>query len=119
MNDRNLAANTGTSGVHTNIDGYRYINIYVKFTQQQNTDPSIVLGVTFSLDGTVAWQARRYVNMEENLSYPQALNYIEVNGIGPLSYIVRFPVMGPFVRIHIYNRASYERTVSVWAYLVA
>ena len=35
------------------------------------------------------------------------------------SYLARFPVMGPFVEVFVYNRAAMARKVSVWGYLVS
>ena len=35
------------------------------------------------------------------------------------SYMIRLPIMGPFVQVFPFNRAPIERTVSVWAYLVS
>src|SRR5262249_60855533 len=69
---------------------------------------------------------RRYVNLEQNLSGPQSTNFIEVSGSGswhgspPISsYLARFPVMGPFVQVFVYNRAPIKKKVSVWGYLVS
>jgi len=119
MNNRSLTANNGISSAITNIDGYSYINIYVQFTQSVNTDPSVVLGATFCLDANGEGRARRYVNLEANLPYPQPVNFIEVNGVGPTPYIARFPVMGPFIQVFAYNRTTETRTVNIWAYLVS
>ena len=71
--------------------------------------------------------ARRYVNLEENFPGPQSTNFIEVSGSGTWhgsphiisSYVARFPVMGPYVEVFVYNRAPVPRTVSVWGYLVS
>jgi hypothetical protein len=112
---------------YTDIDGYRYINIYVQFDQTTATEPPVDLGVVFGFDGTGAMGARRYVNLEANVSGPQSTNFIEVSGQGSWhgspqnisSYVARFPVMGPFVEVFVYNRAPIKRTVSVWAYLVS
>jgi hypothetical protein len=35
------------------------------------------------------------------------------------SYLARFPIMGPFVQVLVYNKAQMDRNVSVWAYLVS
>ena len=85
------------------------------------------LGVIFAFDANGTMGARRYANLEENLSGPQSTNFIEVSGQGSWhgsphnisSYLARFPVMGPFVEVFVYNRAAMARKVSVWAYLVS
>jgi len=71
--------------------------------------------------------SRRYVNFEENISHPQSVNFISVSGEGTWhgsphnksSYLARFPIMGPFVQVLVYNKAQMDRNVSVWAYLVS
>jgi hypothetical protein len=71
--------------------------------------------------------ARRYVNLEENLSGPQSTSFVSVSGEGSWhgsqwkvgSYVARFPVMGPYAQAFIYNRAPKNRKVSVWGYLVS
>jgi hypothetical protein len=71
--------------------------------------------------------ARRYANLEENLPGPQSTNFIDVAGSASWhgsqwkvsSYMARFPVMGPYVQVFVYNRAAVKRKVSVWAYVVS
>jgi hypothetical protein len=83
--------------------------------------------VVFAFDGNGALGARRYVNLEQNLSGPQSTNFIEVSGSGSWhgsphnisTYLGRFPVMGPFMQVFVYNRAPFIRRVSVWGYLIA
>lgn len=70
---------------------------------------------------------RRYVNLEANAPTQQTVNPVEVSGAGTWhggphntsSYVVRLPMMGPFVEVFVYNRAPFPRMVSVWGYLVA
>lgn len=112
---------------YTKTDGYRYINIFVRFSQAAADEPPVDLGVIFAFDASGTMGARRYANLESNVSGPQSTNFIEVSGSGSWhgsphnisSYIARFPVMGPFVEVFVYNRAAVKRTVSVWAYLVS
>ena len=71
--------------------------------------------------------ARRYVNLEANLPGPQSTNFVDVSGIGSWhgsphnisSYVARFPIMGPYVQVFVYNREAVKRKVSVWGYLVS
>jgi hypothetical protein len=128
MTDREIPANTGISlPPYTEIDGYRHINIFLTFTQEQADEPPVDLGVIFAFDANGTMGARRYVNLEANISRPQSTNFIEVSGAGSWhgsphntsSYAARLPVMGPFVEVFVYNRAPIPRTASVWAYLVA
>jgi hypothetical protein len=71
--------------------------------------------------------SRRDVNLEQNVAGPQSTNFIEVSGMGSWhgspynisTYLSRFPVMGPFVQVFVYNRAPTKRLVSVWGYLVS
>lgn len=128
MTDRELPPSVGTSlPPYTNIDGYRHINIFVQFTQAAADEPPVDLGVVFAFDAKGTMGARRYVNLDQNLSAPQSTNFIEVSGQGSWhgsphnisSYLARFAVMGPFVEVFVYNRAPIKRTVSVWGYLVS
>lgn len=128
MTDREIEPNIGISlPPYTEIDGYRHINIFVRFTQEEADEPPVDLGVIFAFDENGTMGARRYVNLEENLPRPQRTQFIEVSGIGTWhgsqwkvsSYLARFPVMGPFIQVFVYNRAPIKRKVSVWAYLVS
>ena len=128
MTDHELPANIGISlPPYTEVDGYRHINIFVQFTQEKADEPPVDLGVVFAFDAGGTMGARRYVNLEANVSGPQNTSFIEVSGAGSWhgsphntsSYVARFPVMGPFVEVFVYNRAPIPRRVSVWAYLVA
>ncbi len=128
MTDHELPPSVGISlPPYTNIDGYRYINIFVRFSQETADEAPVDLGVIFAFDAQGTMGARRYVNLEENLTAPQSTNMISVSGRGSWhgnphnisSYVARFPVMGPFVEVFLYNQAPKKRKVSVWAYLVA
>jgi len=128
MTDRELPPNIGISlPPYTKIDSYRHINIFVRFTQAAADEPPVDLGVMFAFNANGAMGARRYVNLEENLSAPQSTNFIEVSGRGSWhgsphnisSYMARFPVMGPYIEVFVYNRAPIKRKVSVWGYLVS
>ena len=128
MNDRDVPANVGISlPPYSDIDGYRYINIFVRFSQAAFDEPPVDLGVIFAFDANGTMGARRYVNLEQNVASPQSTNFIEVSGRGSWhgsphnisTYLARFPIMGPFVEVFVYNRAAINRKVSVWGYLVS
>lgn len=128
MTDRSVPAGIGISlPPYTGIDGYRHINIFVRFSQEAGDEAPVDLGVIFAFDANGTMGARRYVNLEENVAGPQSTNFIEVSGSGSWhgnphnisTYVARFPVMGPFVQVFVYNRAPKKRLVSVWGYLVS
>jgi len=128
MTDHELPAGIGISlPPYKDINGYRYINIFVQFNQFAADEPPVDLGVMFAFDSGGTLGARRYVNLEQNLSGPQSTNFIEVSGRGSWhgsphnisTYLARFPVMGPFIEVFVYNRATINRKVSVWGYLVS
>lgn len=84
MTDKEVPANVGISiPPYTNIDGYSYINIFVRFTQEKPDEPPVDLGVMFAFDEKGTMRARRYVNLEANLPSPQHVNFIEVSGEDP------------------------------------
>jgi hypothetical protein len=128
MTDHDVPANVGNSLLPPQeVNGYRYINIFVQYTQNAGNEPPVDLGVIFSFDTFAKLGARKYVNLEQNLPSQQNTNFIEVSGSGGWSgspansntYVARFPVMGPYVEIIVYNKANYQRKVSVWGYLVS
>jgi hypothetical protein len=128
MTDQEVAPSVGISiPGYDEVDGYRHINIFVRFTQEKADEASVDLGVVFAFDRQGTMGARRYVNLEENVASPQGTSFIEVSGRGTWhgsphnisTYIARLPVMGPFVEVFVYNRAPVKRKVSVWGYLVA
>ena len=128
MTDHEVPASVGISlPPYTSIDGYRFINVFVRFTQTAADEAPVDLGVIFAFDATGTMGARRYVNLAQNLSGPQSTNFIEVSGRGSWhgsphnisTYVARFPVMGPFIEVFVYNRAAAARKVTVWGYLVS
>jgi hypothetical protein len=128
MTDHELPASVGISlPPYTSIDGFRFINLFVRFSQKEAEEPPVDLGVIFAFDANGTMGSRRYVNLEDNLSGPQSTNFIEVSGRGSWhgtphnisTYTARFPVLGPFLEVFVYNRAAVKRTVSVWGYLVS
>jgi hypothetical protein len=127
MTDHDLPASTGISlPPYTEIDGYHYINIFVKFTQETAAEEPVNLGVIFAFDSNGTMGARCYVNLEENVASLQSTHFIEVSGAGTWhgtpkisTYMARIPVMGPFIQVFIYNKAPVARKVTVWGYLVS
>ena len=128
LDDHELPPSIGISiPPYTDIDGYRYLNVFVRFSQIAADEPPVDLGVIFAFDAGGTMGARCYVNLGQNLSPPQSVNMITVSGQGTWhgaphnisSYVARFPVMGPFVEVFVYNQASIKRKVSVWGYLVS
>jgi|SRR3977135_3782579 len=109
------------------IKGYRHINIFVQFNQLALDEAPVDLSLIFGFDTKGTMAARRYLILGSNASGSQDASFIEVSGSGSWqgaphnisSYLVRLPVMGPFVEAVLHNRAPIERTVSVWAYLVS
>ena len=128
LTDHEMPANVGISiPPYTKVDGYRHLNLFVRFSQETATEPPVDLGVIFAFDTSGKMGARRYVNLEENVAAPQGTNMISVSGSGTWhgsphnisSYVARFPVLGPYVEVFVYNQAPDPRTVSVWGYLVS
>ena len=128
MTDVEVNPNVGVSiPGYDEVDGYRHLNLFVRFSQEKADEPPVDLGVVFAFDKQGTMGARRYVNLEENLPTPQSPSFIEVSGRNTWhgsphnisTYIARLPVMGPFVEVFVYNRAPVKRKVSVWGYLVA
>lgn len=128
MTDRTVPANTGISiPPYKNVNKYRHINVCVEFEQESFDEPPVDLGLMFAFDVNGNMGSRRYVNMEENLPHPQSVNFISISGEGTWhgsphnksSYTARFPIMGPYAQVFVYNRAQKDRKVSVWAYLVS
>lgn len=125
--DHTIPAGIGiSSGVYTNVDGFRYINIFVEFQQDAANEKPVDLGVIFAFDSRGDKGSRRYVNLEENVADQQQVNFINVSGAGTWhgdpkigSYTVRLPIMGPFVNVFPFNKEAKDRKLSVWAYLTS
>jgi hypothetical protein len=126
--DAKLPASIGiSSGVYTNVDGYRHLNVFVQFSQTAANEAPVDLGVIFAFDTQGKLGARRYVNLELNVPGPQPTNFIQVSGAGSWhgsphnisSYVARFAVTGPFVQVFPFNNAPIDRIISVWGYLVS
>lgn len=135
FNPRNLAPQTGTTSGAINVTGCRFINIFVQYRDSASPNPqpgpipSVSLGAQFQLDNRSDMRSRMYVNLESNLTSLQNVNFIVVAPTGPFTstlgtqilresgnYIVRIPVMGPFVVISPFNDATVTRQVWVKIY---
>jgi hypothetical protein len=122
-----LAPNVGISRPsYYDVDGYRYINIFVEFTQQTAGEKGIGLGVMFALDAAGKYGSRRYANLEENVEAPQIPAFIGVRGENCWhgaqhlkgSYNVRLPIMGPYMNVFPFNESvSQTKTFSIVGYL--
>jgi len=134
-NQHLVAPHMGFSGSATNVGGCHFINVYVQYRDsatsapQPGGTPSVSLGLVFMLDARQDMQSRMYVNLESNVTSIQNVNLIDVAPKGPFtstvgtetlgdhgSYIVRIPVMGPWVTVVPFNDAGVSRYVSVKIY---
>ena len=107
MTDHDVPPNVGISlPPYRNVDGHRFINFFVQFSQKDPAEKPVDLGFMFAFDANGTMGARRYVNLESNVAGPQPTNFIEVSGAGSWhgspqnisSYTARSPVMGPWVQ---------------------
>jgi hypothetical protein len=128
MTNQNVPANIGINiGNYQSVNGYRYMNVVVDFSQATPNEKPVDLSIMFAFDAAGTHSAGHYVTFEENLASPQGVNAPLVSGAGTWlgtphnrsSYIARFPVLGPYTMAFVYNRHTAARTVSVWAYLVS
>ena len=128
MTDREIGPNMAMSvPPYTTVDGYRYVNITVRFNQAEANEPPVELGVMFAYDQSGEMGSRFYANLEAIKASPQVSHFIEVtnerawhgSGIGFSTFITRIPVMAPYMQVFPHNKASHSRTVSIWAYLVS
>lgn len=111
---------------YVETNGYRFINIFVQFSQKDSEELPVDLSVVFAFDAKGTMSARRFITLESSSSAAKSGNSMEVSGSGSWhgsldnisSYLARLPVMGPFIEVFVYNRAPIARVVSVWAYLV-
>ena len=127
MTESSIPANTGISiPPYLSCDGYSFINITLRFSQQQSNEAAVDLGVIFAYDANGDMGSRKYTNLENNVPNPQSTNFINIDGSGSWhgnpynisTYTVRLPVMGPYVLVFPFNRHTDKRAVSVWGYLV-
>lgn len=135
FNSRSLSGHTGTTSGALNVRGCRFVNIFVQYRDsatpnpQPGPIPSVSLGALFQLDAGSDMRSRMYVNLEGNIPALQNVNFIAVAPTGPFTstvgtqilresgnYIVRIPVMGPFVVVSPFNDASVTRFVWVKIY---
>jgi len=127
MTDTSVSPNNGLNvGPYQAVDGYHYVNIFVQYNQNTATELPVDLGVMFAFDPAGKLGAGHYSSYEANLPTSQATNRIEVSGANTWlgnphnvsRYVARFPVMGPYLQVFVYNREAVARQVSVWVYAV-
>ena len=118
----NIGISTGT---YTKVDGYRYVNIVVEFEQKTADERPVSLGVVFAHSVNGKLGARRYFNFEENFTSPADPQMITLSGKNSWhghphdksAYIVRLPIMGPYVQVFPFNHHDQPRKISVVLYL--
>jgi hypothetical protein len=114
-----------SSGVYTNVDGYRHINIFVEFEQQEADEELVSLGVVFAFGPSGKHGSRRYFTFEENFEGTADPQMITLSGRGSWhgtqwkksSYTARLPIMGPYVQVFPFNHEKKDRMLNIMAYL--
>jgi hypothetical protein len=124
--DYTIPAGIGvSSGTYTQVDGYRYINIFCEYEQQGAQEAPVSLGVVFAFSPGGANGSRRYFTFEENFSGTADPQMITLSGKNSWhgsphnksSYIARLPIMGPYVQVFPFNHEDKERKLNIKAYL--
>lgn len=135
-----LPPSSGRGNAALNIDGYRMINLFVVADAVLSTaERGIAVDIAFapattvengwtnlSCDGTdlynfdslglSAGDEARYFRLA--VSDRNVNDRVKAGG-RDLTYIVRVPVLGPFIRVSVTNRDTTPRTAEVTAYLVS
>lgn len=114
-----------STGVYTNVDGYRFINIFVEFEQLAAGEKPVSLGVMFAFGSGGQQGSRRYFNFEQNFTGTANPQMITLSGEGSWhgaphnksSYTARLPVMGPYVQVFPFNHEAKDRKITIKAYL--
>lgn len=129
--------NTGRGSSMRNIDGFRYINVYVigerlnstlqkGFTLQHSFSVNpFVLGVGVVGETRHFFNFDNYYNKDQyekglvNIanSYESSLGGLTHIGGVDYTHLLRIPVVGPYVRASVMNKDSVKRKVKVVAYL--
>lgn len=121
-----IPASIGIStGVYTNVDGYRFINIFVEFDQLAADEKPVSLGVIFAFSSDGKQGSRRYFNFEQNFTGTANPQMITLSGEGSWhgtphnksSYTARLPVMGPYIQVFPFNHENRDRKITIKAYL--
>lgn len=127
MADEDLAGSGELHSGYKSINRFRYINIMVRFRQKESDQTGVGLAIVFAFDAKGHMASGHYVNLEENCSAPQSPNLIHISGGNAwlnieeryYSYLVRLPVMGPFVEVIAHNGGKIGKSVTVQGYLVS
>ncbi len=123
---QSFPAKTGYSRDWVCVDGYRYINVFVEYTKNNDYDGYVDLNLVFAFkDGKLS--ANNFLQLEQTANYPQRTTETYVEGNDTWSggqskkgsYVVRCPVMGPYCRVVLYNGTPVRRTISCWIYAVS
>ena len=118
-----IPGGTGRLSIYNNVDGYRYVNIFVEWNQTSATEAPVSLSAGFDFGPTALLRAFNYATFDENRGPtrpdPQRITVSGANSWGGTksSYIARVPVMGPYLTVQVWNEDKLDRTVSVMAYL--
>ena len=112
--------NTGIStGVYTEVDGYRYVNIVVEFEQKAPDEEPLSLGVMFAHGENGKLGSRRYFTFDQNFTGMADPQMITVTGKASWhghphdrsSYIARLPRMGPFLQVFPFNHYNEAKEI--------
>ncbi len=105
-------------------NGFRTVNLFVRYTHEHPQEPPIDLRVEYAYDEKGLMKSSHWCAPAENGTGDMTARRLEFGGPpspgtpdAQSSFIVRLPVMGPYIEVYAINRASANRKVSVWAYL--
>lgn len=124
--DHTIPANIGIStGVYTKVDGYRYVNVTVRFEQKSAGEKPVSLGVAFAHSQNGKLNSRRYFTFEENFTAPADPQMITLSGKNSWHgqphnksvYTARLPIMGPYIQVFPFNQHNEARKISIALYL--
>jgi len=124
--NHSIPANSGIStGMYTNVDHFRYVNVVVEFQQDSVGENPVSLGVIFAHDSIGKWGSRRYFTFDENFTAPADPQMITLTGKNSWhgsqhkisAYIARLPIMGPYMQVFPFNHHSAARNITVALYL--
>ena len=120
-----IPGNRGIStGNYIDIDGYRYVNVFVEFEQDTAQEEPLSTGIVF-YTGPGETGAGRCFSFEKGAGVPGDPDMISASGKNSWhgaqwrksSYIVRLPVMGPYMQVFPFNHHARERKFSITVYL--
>lgn len=115
-----------STGPYVEATGYRQLNLTVKWDQELPSEAPVGVNILFAYDAAGTMCSNSYINCTQATQPGQPTSKLIISGAGDnwhgsphniSTYMVRVPVMAPYVQVFADNFTDKPHKITIWAYL--